>query len=663
MNRIAFLSGVGFLLVFGYAGNHTIHAETVEPQTQETTEDIDPLEPMEPTVEQEQIQQQMPLQNEQTEEDMQPVARVEEEPATVQYQTHVQTYGWQTPKVDGQTAGTSGQSKRLESIRISVKDSQLSGHIQYRTHIQTYGWETSWKQDGQISGTSGQSKRLEAIQIRLTDQLADLYSIYYRVHCQNYGWLGWAKDGEYAGSQGFSKRLEAIEIQLVKKGEKAPVQDKTAFVCPYIRYTTHVQRLGWQAEKADGQLAGTNGQSLRLEAIKILLNNYPGISGSIAYRSHIQGIGWEAAWRKNGQVSGTNGQSKRLEAIQIRLEGAVTKEYDVYYRVHTQNFGWLEWTSNGCSSGTQGDNLRLEGIEIRLVKKNTKAPSTVNTVSFLHKDTPYYNDKKLTGWQRINGNYYYADSKNHLVKGFYILNGKEYGFDFKTGKQLINQFVYLDHAGYGSRNHKVVYFDKDGILVKYSMQRNRATISIDSQGIVQSVTHNGIRYYSQLDGKWANKTIGGYTIGATGCLPTVSTMVINYLFGLEETPVTIGQNLYANQYYNNPKYGKGTIASAWEHLSRQYGFHIQYIYDSSGLKAALARGDLVVGAVESTLFGQYGYTHELLLYNYVSSNHCQAYDPYFKSNNKSFSIDKFWTYRTQTKEDRLHNACFFSITR
>ncbi|MBP3851488.1 MAG: Ig domain-containing protein, partial [Erysipelotrichaceae bacterium] len=230
MNRIAFLSGVGFLLVFGYAGNHTIHAETVEPQTQETTEDVDPLEPMEPTEEPEQTQTKPVSQNEGTDEEIQSDPVLEEEMASVQYQTHVQTYGWQTPKVDGQTAGTSGQSKRLESIRISVKDSQLSGHIQYRTHIQSYGWETSWKQDGQISGTTSQSKRLEAIQIRLTDQLADLYSIYYRVHCQNYGWLGWAKDGEYAGSQGFSKRLEAIEIQLVRKGETAPSQNKTAFV-------------------------------------------------------------------------------------------------------------------------------------------------------------------------------------------------------------------------------------------------------------------------------------------------------------------------------------------------------------------------------------------------------------------------------------------------
>ena len=32
-----------------------------------------------------------------------------------------------------------------------------------------------------------------------------------------FGWLGWAKNGESAGTEGYSYRLEAIQIQLVKK--------------------------------------------------------------------------------------------------------------------------------------------------------------------------------------------------------------------------------------------------------------------------------------------------------------------------------------------------------------------------------------------------------------------------------------------------------------
>ena len=79
------------------------------------------------------------------------------------------------------------------------------------------------------SGTSGQSKRLEAIRIKLTDELAENYDIYYRVHAQSFGWLGWAKNGESAGTEGYSYRLEAIQIQLVKKGSSAPGSTSNCF--------------------------------------------------------------------------------------------------------------------------------------------------------------------------------------------------------------------------------------------------------------------------------------------------------------------------------------------------------------------------------------------------------------------------------------------------
>ena len=137
------------------------------------------------------------------------------------YKTHVQDYGWQGTKYDGQTSGTSGQCKRLEAIQISLSNPLYSGSIQYQTHVQDYGWQ-SWKADGQTSGTSGQCKRLEAIKIKLTGQMAEKYDIYYRVHAQDYGWLGWAKNGSSAGTEGMSKRLEAIEIKLIKKGGSAP---------------------------------------------------------------------------------------------------------------------------------------------------------------------------------------------------------------------------------------------------------------------------------------------------------------------------------------------------------------------------------------------------------------------------------------------------------
>lgn len=151
-------------------------------------------------------------------------------PTGVFYQSHVQTYGWQNWVENGQLSGTSGQSKRLESIRIQLKNTGISGNIEYKTHVQTYGWEKNWIKNGAMSGTSGQSKRLEAIQIRLTGEMAEKYDVYYRTHAQTYGWLGWAKNGGKAGTEGLSKRLEAIEIKLVPKGETAPGSTDRSFI-------------------------------------------------------------------------------------------------------------------------------------------------------------------------------------------------------------------------------------------------------------------------------------------------------------------------------------------------------------------------------------------------------------------------------------------------
>ena len=146
------------------------------------------------------------------------------------YQSHVQTYGWQTWKQNGETSGTSGQAKRLEAIKIKLQKMKVSGNIEYQSHVQTYGWEKSWKKNGQLSGTSGKAKRLEAVKIRLTGEMKNKYDVYYRVHAQSYGWLGWAKNGEKAGTEGLAKRLEAIQIVLVEKGGAAPGSTEKTFI-------------------------------------------------------------------------------------------------------------------------------------------------------------------------------------------------------------------------------------------------------------------------------------------------------------------------------------------------------------------------------------------------------------------------------------------------
>jgi uncharacterized protein YjdB len=279
----------------------------------------------------------------------------EKEPS-ISYTTHIQDIGWQNQVKDGEMAGTEGQSKRLEAIKITLKD--LSGvKIKYQTHIQDIGWQ-DWKYDGTLAGTEGQSKRLEAIRIELEE--SDKYSIMYRVHIQDIGWQDWRYDGEKAGTEGQSKRLEAIQIKIVEKQTSISVN-----------YSVHVQDIGWQNWKAEEKIGGTEGQSKRLEAIKIeLLTNIKNLK--LKYRVHIQDIGWQD-WKDSEEMAGTEGQSKRLEAIQIKLEN--TQDYSIEYRVHVQDIGWQDWVKDGKTSGTEGQSKRLEAIQIRIISKENNSYS------------------------------------------------------------------------------------------------------------------------------------------------------------------------------------------------------------------------------------------------------------------------------------------------
>lgn len=129
-----------------------------------------------------------------------------------------------------------------------------------------------------------------------------------------------------------------------------------------VTYQAHVQNIGWQAAVTSG-IAGTEGRSLRLEALKISLTNAPAGAG-IQYAVHVQNIGWMPAV-SDGAIGGTTGRSLRAEAVKISLVNL--PGYSVEYRVHVQNIGWMDWVKDGAQAGTTGRSLRMEAIEIRIV--------------------------------------------------------------------------------------------------------------------------------------------------------------------------------------------------------------------------------------------------------------------------------------------------------
>jgi uncharacterized protein YjdB len=156
----------------------------------------------------------------------------------VEYEAHVQSIGWQSPvTVTGdQTdvtnvteAGTTGQSKRIEALKITGTNLPAGASITYQTHVQSIGWQSAVTETGNVAvdsaaqaGTTGQSKRVEAVKITLAGLPG--YAVKYQAHVQSIGWQAPVtvnngtdiSDATIAGTTGQSKRVEAIKIEIVK---------------------------------------------------------------------------------------------------------------------------------------------------------------------------------------------------------------------------------------------------------------------------------------------------------------------------------------------------------------------------------------------------------------------------------------------------------------
>ncbi|MBR3163394.1 MAG: CotH kinase family protein [Clostridia bacterium] len=291
---------------------------------------------------------------------------------SVEYSTHMQYIGWQEYVDNGETSGAIGSGYRLEALKINLYNNfDIEGDIKYSAYVQNIGWQEE-VENNELSGTTNQEKKIEAIKVSLTGELAEKYNIYYRTYVQEYGWLGWASNGENAGVQGDTYRIEAIQIMLTAKETTVDTSGKAFVIKPALTYQTHVQGKGWQQYVKEGNVSGTIGESLRLEALRLNIQD-TNLTGTIECSAHVQNIGWKS-FVEVGKIAGTEGQSLRLEAIRIRLTEELEENFDIYYRTHVQNMGWIAWAKNGESAGTQGYSFRLEAIQIKLVPKGCKAP-------------------------------------------------------------------------------------------------------------------------------------------------------------------------------------------------------------------------------------------------------------------------------------------------
>jgi hypothetical protein len=127
-----------------------------------------------------------------------------------------------------------------------------------------------------------------------------------------------------------------------------------------LQYHVHAQNLGDLPTVHDGQVAGTTGFALRMEAITFdaIPENW-----SISAKAHLQGIGWvDYGTVEVGKPIGTVGESRRIEMLEL---DAVKPEGDsrkLHFEVHQQNNGWLGETPEGYASGCDGQEMRLEAF-------------------------------------------------------------------------------------------------------------------------------------------------------------------------------------------------------------------------------------------------------------------------------------------------------------
>ena len=164
-----------------------------------------------------------------------------------------------------------------------------------------------------------------------------------------------------------------------------------------IKYQTHIQSIGWQEAKKDGQTSGTIGKGLRMEALKVKLQNKN--TEEISNIVHILPRKAGRTGKRMDRRPERQGKKLAMEAVRLKLTGELAEHYDIYYRVHSQSYGWLGWAKNGEIAGTAGLAKRMEAIQIQLVEKGGKAPGTSEKHYVSNQGVFYQSHVQTYGWQ------------------------------------------------------------------------------------------------------------------------------------------------------------------------------------------------------------------------------------------------------------------------
>lgn len=290
---------------------------------------------------------------------------------------HVGYVGWQPTVTDTMTSGTVGQDKRIEALKIALKNTTgKTGSIIYSSHVANKGW-LPFVSNNEVSGTVGEALQMEAIRITLTGQLGDDYDVWYRTHVKYSGWLGWTKNGLPAGSTGPGRQLEAVEVRLVQKNTSTYSIENNALYNPgnlpapdlyNLLLSAHVAKVGWVNGYSQNDVAGTVGQARAAEAFRIDTITTAVGPVDLTCTSYSRNLGWSSPVNAGG-VCGTVGQAIPLEGLKLKLTGEAASKFDVYYKAHVSGVGWQNWVKNDETAGVINAGKNIEAIVVKLVQK------------------------------------------------------------------------------------------------------------------------------------------------------------------------------------------------------------------------------------------------------------------------------------------------------
>lgn len=363
------------------------------------------------------------------------------------------------------------------------------------------------------------------------------------------------------------------------------------------KYTGVKNNVGWVTDDGKTRYYDTNSNP-----VKGWLN----LSGKTYYLHPVTGV-LQKGWLKIGGSTYFAGPSKGvilksqwLNGKYLKSNGAMatglTKIGNKKYMFDSSGrkmTGWVRYGGHYYYFNKKGIMQKKTWVGDRYVKKSGKRASGFTNI----KGQTYYFDsktgRKRTGWITVGNQRYFLNVNGQLQKGRWLWSGKYYASS--TGAVL---------KGLAAVGNNLYYFDP---VTGAKLKRSFKTIGSDTYYFRSGgkaaknkwVTIKGKKYYFQSTGKMAKNTwVGKYYVGPdgarTGQEKTTGWQTVNgikYYFDSNANMVTGWQTISNNRYYFAPS---GAMVTGIQTIgSKKY-----YFYSDGRLASNLT---IIIGSKQYTI--------------------------------------------------------------